>query len=72
MKSLQKAAKDQNFNLVDWLITLLEVTGYYSFNRFMVKQGFNIKFALYIHSVVAAKKKEMQKGLDFYPTIGLY
>lgn len=49
MKNIKKASEDYSFNLIYYLVSLLKSVGYYSFNRYMVRNGYNLKFCLAIH-----------------------
>ena len=62
MNSIKKASQDYSFNLSDYLVLLLRCIGYYSFNRYMVKEGYNLKYTLWIHKLEATGKKK----LDFF------
>ena len=55
MTSLRNSAQDYEFNLINWLVKLLSTIGYYSFNRYMVAKGYNLKFTMYIHKMSAKK-----------------
>ena len=56
MVSIKKASKDYSFNLSDYLVLLLRCIGYYAFNRYMVKEGYNLKYCLWIHKLEAKGK----------------
>jgi len=53
MKNIKKASEDYSFNLIYYLVNLLKSVGYYSFNRYMVKRNYNLKFCLAIHKIAA-------------------
>ena len=56
MNSIKKASQDYSFNLSDYLVLLLRCIGYYAFNRYMVKEGYNLKYTLWIHKLEAKGK----------------
>ena len=59
MNSVKKASQDYSFNLSDYLVLLLRCIGYYSFNRYMVKEGYNLKYTLWIHKLESTGKKSL-------------
>ena len=60
MTSIKKASKDYSFNLSDYLVLLLSCIGYYAFNRYMAKEGYNLKYCLWIHKVESKLHKEYE------------
>ena len=53
LKTLKEASKEHDFSIKEYLSKLLKTTGYWSFNRFMVKHGFSLSYTLYIHRINA-------------------